>query len=183
MSPPSRCSAVQKAYPVLRAVLRSEIPSAGIPQPAKLGRRTAASRRPIPKATSHRLPTALLTVDHGISLACCRRHPEYRLPPPNVQNRYAAIPGLSFSPLPRPSISSMPTRTPKHYQRNLGVIFSAWPRMRIDNPHGHRIAWMQDGTENRVPQNRRWVSWSTVKIAAVCFRLPKLGRDVVFHKH
>ena len=37
--------------------------------------------------------------------------------------------------------------------RNLAVIFSGWPGMKIDNPHRHRIAWMQDGTEDRVSKN------------------------------
>jgi hypothetical protein len=36
----------------------------------------------------------------------------------------------------------------KTLPRNLVIIFSAWPRMKIDNPQGHRIAWMQDGTEH-----------------------------------
>ena len=65
---------------------------------------------------------------------------------------------------------------------NLAVIFSAWPRMKIDNPHGHRIAWMQDGTENRVSQNAIECP-GNCENCGVCFRLPKLGRDVVFQKH
>jgi hypothetical protein len=65
---------------------------------------------------------------------------------------------------------------------NLVVIFSAWPRMKIDNPHSHRIAWMQDGTENRVPQNAIECP-GNCENCGVCFRLPKLGRDVVFQKH
>jgi Gene product 88 len=65
---------------------------------------------------------------------------------------------------------------------NLAVIFSAWPGMRIDNPHGHRIAWMQDGTENRVPQNVIECP-GNCEHCGICFRLPKLRRDVVFHKH
>jgi hypothetical protein len=65
---------------------------------------------------------------------------------------------------------------------NLAVVFSAWPSMKIDNPHGHRIAWMQDGTENRVPQNAIECP-GNCENCGVCFRLPKLGRDVVFHKH
>ncbi len=35
---------------------------------------------------------------------------------------------------------------------NLVIIFSAWPKMTFDNPHNHCIAWMQDGTETRVPE-------------------------------
>ena len=65
---------------------------------------------------------------------------------------------------------------------NLAVIFSAWPGMRIVNPHGHRIAWMQDGTEGRVPEGA--VSClGNCESCGICFRLHKLHRDVVFQKH
>ena len=36
---------------------------------------------------------------------------------------------------------------------NLVIVFSAWPGMRFVNPHRHRVAWMQDGTETRVPED------------------------------
>lgn len=65
---------------------------------------------------------------------------------------------------------------------NLAMIFSAWPGLRIDNPHGHRIAWMQDGTEDRVPEDAVECP-GNCETCGVCFRLSKLGRDVVFHKH
>jgi Gene product 88 len=66
--------------------------------------------------------------------------------------------------------------------RNLAVIFSGWPRMEINNPHGHRIAWMQDGTEARVPEDAVECPGSC-ESCRICFRLPKLRRDVVFQKH
>lgn len=65
---------------------------------------------------------------------------------------------------------------------NLAVIFSAWPGMRIDNPHRHCIAWMQDGTEDRVPKDAVECP-GNCENCGICFRLPKLRRDVVFHKH
>jgi len=65
---------------------------------------------------------------------------------------------------------------------NLKVMFSAWPGMKIDNPHGHRIAWMQDGTEYRVPNDAVRCPGSC-EDCGICFRLPKVCRDVVFHKH
>ena len=65
---------------------------------------------------------------------------------------------------------------------NLAVIFSGWPGMRIDNPHGHRIAWMQDGTEDRVPENAIECPGSCDR-CRICFALLKLDRDVVFYKH
>ena len=66
--------------------------------------------------------------------------------------------------------------------RNLAVIFSGWPKINIDNPHGHRIAWMQDGTEDRVPKNAIACPGSC-EHCGTCFQLPRLRRDVVFQKH
>ncbi len=65
---------------------------------------------------------------------------------------------------------------------NLAVIFSAWPEMRMDNPHSHRIAWMQDGTEDRVPEDAVECP-GNCEHCGICFRLPKLRRDVVFQMH
>src|ERR1035441_5145710 len=64
---------------------------------------------------------------------------------------------------------------------NLVVIFSAWPGMRVDNPHRHRIAWMQDGTEYRAPEDAVECP-GNCENCGICFR-PKLRSDVVFHKH
>ena len=77
-----------------------------------------------------------------------------------------------------------PTQSPSSSQpiANLGAIFSAWPRMKIDNPHDHRIAWMQDGTEDRVPEDAVECP-GNCETCGICFRLRKLHRDVVFHKH
>jgi hypothetical protein len=65
---------------------------------------------------------------------------------------------------------------------NLTVIFSAWPGMRIVNPHEHRIAWMQDGSEHRVPENAIRCP-GFCETCGMCFELPRLGRDVVFNRH
>ena len=65
---------------------------------------------------------------------------------------------------------------------NLKMIFSGWPGMKIDNPHEHRIAWMQDGTEERVP-NDAVECPGRCQNCGICFRLPKLQRDVVFQHH
>jgi hypothetical protein len=65
---------------------------------------------------------------------------------------------------------------------NLVIIFSAWPRMKFDNPHGHRVAWMQDGTELRVPKDALLCPGGC-EHCGMCFELPRLGVDVVFHKH
>jgi hypothetical protein len=66
--------------------------------------------------------------------------------------------------------------------RNLVVIFSAWSGMEIDNPHGHRIAWMQDGREDRVPKDAVECP-GNCEHCGICFWLPKLHLDVVFQKH
>ena len=65
---------------------------------------------------------------------------------------------------------------------NLVIVFSAWPRMKIDNPHGHRVAWMQDGTETRVPEDAIECH-GNCETCGLCYELPRLGVDVVFHKH
>jgi hypothetical protein len=65
---------------------------------------------------------------------------------------------------------------------NLAIIFSAWPGMEFDNPHGHRVAWMQDATETRVPADAIECP-GNCESCGLCYELPKVGRDVVFHKH
>lgn len=65
---------------------------------------------------------------------------------------------------------------------NLAVIFSAWPGMRIANPHRHPIAWVQDGSEHRVPNNATRCP-GNCKTCGMCFELPRLGGDVVFNRH
>jgi len=70
----------------------------------------------------------------------------------------------------------------KRLPPNLVVVFSAWPRMSVDNRREHRIAWMQDGTESRVPPDSvRCLGHC--ETCAVCFSSPKSGPDVVFHEH
>jgi len=65
---------------------------------------------------------------------------------------------------------------------NLVIVFSAWPGMKFFNPHGHRVAWMQDGTETRVPEDAIRCP-GNCETCGLCYELPRLGRDVVFHKH
>jgi hypothetical protein len=65
---------------------------------------------------------------------------------------------------------------------NLVIVFSAWPRMTFLNPHRHRVAWMQDGTETRVPEDALECPGNCAGCRS-CFELERLGHDVVFHKH
>jgi hypothetical protein len=65
---------------------------------------------------------------------------------------------------------------------NLVLVFSAWPKMKFFNPHGHRVAWMQDGSETRVPEDAIGCP-GNCESCGMCYELDRLGRDVVFHKH
>jgi hypothetical protein len=65
---------------------------------------------------------------------------------------------------------------------NLVIVFSAWPGMSFSNPHGHRVAWMQDGTETRVPEDAIRCP-GNCESCGMCYELERLGRDVVFFRH
>jgi hypothetical protein len=65
---------------------------------------------------------------------------------------------------------------------NLVIVFSAWPGMKFFNPHRHRVAWMQDGTETRVPVDAIRCP-GNCESCGMCYELERLGHDVVFHKH
>lgn len=65
---------------------------------------------------------------------------------------------------------------------NLQLVFSMWPGVEVDNPYGFKCAWMQDGTETRVPESAFECGGSCVDCSA-CFSLNKIDRDVVFHVH
>lgn len=65
---------------------------------------------------------------------------------------------------------------------NLQIVFSAWPGHPIDNRHNFPIAWMQDGTEDRVPADALECHGGCDS-CGMCWQLGKVGRDVVFHKH
>ena len=62
------------------------------------------------------------------------------------------------------------------------ILFSAWPGMAFLNPQGHRVAWMQDGTETRVPADAIACP-GNCESCGMCYELERLGHDVVFHKH
>ena len=65
---------------------------------------------------------------------------------------------------------------------NLVLVFSGWPGMSFSNPHGHRVALMQDGTETRVPADAIECP-GNCESCGMCYELERLGHDVVFHKH
>ncbi|MGA9061850.1 MAG: hypothetical protein WB341_09320 [Terracidiphilus sp.] len=65
---------------------------------------------------------------------------------------------------------------------NLVIVYSAWPGLQFFNPHRHRVAWMQDGTETRVPEDAIRCP-GNCESCGMCYELSRIGRDVVFHKH
>lgn len=68
---------------------------------------------------------------------------------------------------------------------NLTVVFSMWPgwgdEKRIRRK-GLPIAWMQDGTEDRIPDDALECPGGCDE-CGMCWQLPTLGRDVYFLAH
>jgi hypothetical protein len=65
---------------------------------------------------------------------------------------------------------------------NLSIVFSAWPGLDLFNPKGYPVAWMDDGTDSRIPESALHCPGNCSACGA-CFELAKTGRDVVFKKH
>lgn len=66
---------------------------------------------------------------------------------------------------------------------NLRLVWSAWPGVPVppDIREKLTIAWMQDGTETRVPETAHHCSGKCQDCNAQCWS--NLKDDVVFHKH
>lgn len=70
---------------------------------------------------------------------------------------------------------------------NLAIVFSMWPGwtpaggLAKIRKKGLPVAWLQDGKEERVPKTAIPCPGICEK-CAMCWSLPQLGRDVVFHK-
>ena len=65
---------------------------------------------------------------------------------------------------------------------NFTVIMSGWPKMMLDNPYDLPVAWLQDGTETRVPKTAINCP-GKCDACGMCWELPKLNKDVVFNIH
>jgi hypothetical protein len=65
---------------------------------------------------------------------------------------------------------------------NLVMMFSGWPGLPMDNPHNFPVAWMQDGTETRIPVDALECP-GKCEACGACWYIKKFQRDVVFHKH
>jgi len=65
---------------------------------------------------------------------------------------------------------------------NLSIILSMFPTMKEPNRQGLSIAWMQDGTEKRIPDT--FISCpGNCETCGLCFELQTTHLDVVFNKH
>lgn len=65
---------------------------------------------------------------------------------------------------------------------NLQVVFSMWPGMPDTAPAGAPRAWMQDGTETRIPDDAIECP-GRCEDCGMCWSLSSIGRDVYFHQH
>ena len=65
---------------------------------------------------------------------------------------------------------------------NLQVIISAWPNLPLHNPHSLPVAWVQDGTETRIPSDAIECP-GVCDDCGMCWSLSKLDRDVMFYTH
>jgi len=68
-----------------------------------------------------------------------------------------------------------------HRPKNMSIILSMWTNWGNTTKKMPR-AWMQDGTENRVPNNAI-VCHGSCETCGMCWNLHNLGRDVVLPKH
>jgi len=66
---------------------------------------------------------------------------------------------------------------------NLTIIFSMFPGMKKPNKKKNiNFAWVQDGTEKRIPKNAIHCPGSCEN-CHMCYNLTKIGQDVYFTKH
>lgn len=64
---------------------------------------------------------------------------------------------------------------------NLSVIPSAWPGLALPD-NTTRIAWMEDGRENRY-RSARFDCHGNCSECYACWHIYEIGKDVVLHKH
>lgn len=97
------------------------------------------------------------------SIAVAKRHPNTRFLAFTKRYKWA---------------SEVADKLPPNYQ----IVLSAWPQWPLYNPRCLRVAWMQDGTETRVPHDALPCPGSCEN-CGMCWNLSAIGRDVVFEIH
>ena len=65
---------------------------------------------------------------------------------------------------------------------NLSIVVSAWPHYPLHNPRALPVAWMQDGTEDRIPPESVECS-GLCENCGMCWSLKDLKKDVVMLRH
>jgi len=70
---------------------------------------------------------------------------------------------------------------PRQVPSNFALIASLWPGW-SRRPKGYRAAWMQDGSETRIPDSAIRCP-GNCETCGVCWSIRKLRRDVWFKKH
>ena len=65
---------------------------------------------------------------------------------------------------------------------NMTVVHSMWPGLADTAPNGASRAWLQDGTETRIPQDAIHCPGNCAD-CGMCWELPSIGRDVYFTIH
>ena len=69
------------------------------------------------------------------------------------------------------------------YDLSLSIVLSMWPDHEVFGIRNDlKKAWMQDGTENRIPEGSVLCpgKCTTCKL---CWHLKELGHDIIFNKH
>ena len=91
-----------------------------------------------------------------------------------VASEHPATKFLAFTKMGHLDFSAAPS--------NLAVIYSQWPGMPLNGPADAPKAWMQDGTETRMPADAINCP-GNCETCGMCWALPELGRDVYFDQH
>ena len=65
---------------------------------------------------------------------------------------------------------------------NLTIIHSQWPGRDVTSQQSGTRAWVQDGTETRIPADAIECP-GHCDDCGLCWTLPNIGRDVFFHSH
>ncbi len=65
---------------------------------------------------------------------------------------------------------------------NLQLVLSAWSGLELYNPDGFPVAWMDDGTDTRIPDDALPCP-GFCESCGMCWNLSSIKRDVVFKKH